>query len=113
MSSLALSLKHFCRSVELNDAYLRGYYGLKLLTSKLNTILSESTSAATKRSAQDDDDIPVPSAQTVKKLEEIATNKLAEIIRQHKSGKKGWQGYDEAEIIAARELLDRDGKTER
>ncbi|KAI4928717.1 hypothetical protein J4E85_005335 [Alternaria conjuncta] len=112
LSSLALSLKHFCRSVELNDAYLRGYYGLKLLTTKLNAILSDSDSAA-KRNTQEDDDVPVPNAQTVEKLEEIATNKLAEIIRQYKSGNKAWQGYDEAEIIAARELLDRDGKTER
>ncbi|KAB2100683.1 hypothetical protein AG0111_0g10921 [Alternaria gaisen] len=109
LTSLALSLKHFCRSVELNDGYLRGYYGLKLLTSKLNNALSDSTS---KRNAQEDDDIPVPNAQTVNKLEEIATNKLAEIIRLYKSGKKAWQGYDEAEIIAARELLDRNGKAE-
>jgi hypothetical protein len=49
----------------------------------------------------------------VKKLEELATSKLAEIIRQFSSGKKGWTGYDEAEVIAARELLDRDGKIER
>ncbi|KAF1832903.1 hypothetical protein BDW02DRAFT_570604 [Decorospora gaudefroyi] len=113
LSSLALSLKHFCRSVELNDSYLRGFYGLKLITSKLNGVLSDSASAPNKRTTQDDDDIPVPSIETVKKLEEIATSKLAEMVRQFKSGKKGWQGYDEAEVIAARELLDRDGKTER
>lgn len=28
---LAESLKRFCRSVELCDDYLRGYYGLKLV----------------------------------------------------------------------------------
>lgn len=28
-SYLAESLKRFCRSVELSDDYLRGYYGLK------------------------------------------------------------------------------------
>jgi hypothetical protein len=112
LNSLALALKHFCRSVELNDSYLRGYYGLKLLTSKLNSVLSDSSS--NKRNTQEDDnDIPLPSAATVKKLEEIATSKLAEIVRRYKSGRKDWGGYDEAEIIAARELLDRDGKTER
>jgi hypothetical protein len=109
---LALSLKHFCRSVELNDSYLRGYYGLKLIASKVNSVLSESSS--NKRNTQEDDtDIPLPSLATVKKLEEIATSKLAGIVRHYKSGRKGWTGYDEAEIIAARELLDRDGKSER
>lgn len=111
LSSLALALKHFCRSVELNDSYLRGYYGLKLLTSKLNADPTlTSSSAPTKRNAQDDnDDVSLPSSQIIQKLEEIATNKLAEMIRNYKSGKKGWQGFEEAEIIAARELLDRDG----
>ena len=104
-----MALKHFCRSVELNDSYLRGYYGLKLLTSKLNSILADSVSAPTKRPSQDDDEVPLPSPQIIKKLEEIATNKLAEMIRHYKSGDKAWQGYEEAEIIAARELLDRDG----
>lgn len=28
---LAESLKRFCRSIELCDDYLRGYYGLKLV----------------------------------------------------------------------------------
>jgi hypothetical protein len=98
--------------VELNDSYLRGYYGLKLLTSKLNSVLADSSS--NKRNTQEDDnDIPLPSIATVKKLEEIATSKLAEIVRRYKLGRKDWGGYDEAEIIAARELLDRDGKTER
>lgn len=116
LSALALSLKHFCRSIELNDSYIRGFYGLKLVSSKINTALSEPSSTShNKRNAQqqDDDDIPIPSLATVKKLEEIATKKLAEIVRQYKSGSKGWTGYEEAEIIAARELLDRDGKVER
>jgi hypothetical protein len=98
--------------VELNDSYLRGYYGLKLLTSKLNSVLADSSS--NKRNTQEDDnDIPLPSIATIKKLEEIATSKLAEIVRRYKSGRKDWGGYDEAEIIAARELLDRDNKAER
>ncbi|KAJ5022587.1 hypothetical protein J3E73DRAFT_426423 [Bipolaris maydis] len=109
-SSYALALKHFCRSVELNDSYLRGYYGLKLLTSKLNnTLLSDpATSSAATTRRDDSDDVSLPSPEIIRKLEEIATNKLAEMIRNYKSGKKGWQGFEEAEIIAARELLDRD-----
>lgn len=111
-------MKHFCRSIELNDSYLRGYYGLKLVTSRFSSLSPESSSSINKRNnnnnnAQDDDDVPIPAISTVKKLEEIATSKLAEIVRQYKSGTKGWAGYDEAEVIATRELLDRDGKVER
>lgn len=113
LTSLAMSLKHFCRSVELNDSYLRGFYGLKLISSKLTRLLSESSSSTTSKRnlAQEDDDVSVPSISTLQKLEELATNKLAEIVRQYKSGNKAWQGFDEADVIAARELLDRDGQT--
>jgi hypothetical protein len=112
LPALALALKHFCRAVELNDAYLRGYYGLKLVSSKLLTVLNDSTATTTVKrgNAQDDDEIPIPKIASVKKLEEIATKKLGEIVRNAKAGKTG---YDEAEVIAARELLDRDGKIER
>jgi hypothetical protein len=105
-------LKHFCRSIELNDSYLRGYYGLKLITSKLIPVLSDPASTPNKRGGnnQDDDEVPLPKIGTVKKLEEIATTKLAEIIRKASSGKTG---YDQAEIVAARELLDRQGKGEQ
>jgi hypothetical protein len=115
LSALSLSLKHFCRSIELNDSYLRGYYGLKMLTSKLIPLLSESTSVSNKRgnNSQDDDDVPIPKLDSVKKLEEIATKKLGEIVRNATSGKSGWTGYDQAEVLAARELLDSEGKIER
>lgn len=84
------------------------------MASKLISALSESSTATNKRSSQqDDDDVPLPQVSTIMKLEEIATSKLAEIVRQFGGKKKGWSGYDEAEVIAARELLDRDAKTER
>ncbi|KAF2034770.1 hypothetical protein EK21DRAFT_55974 [Setomelanomma holmii] len=113
LSSLALALKHFCRVVELNDSYLRGYYGLKLLTTKLIPLLSDAPQSSNKRggNAQDDDDVPIPKLATVEKLEELATNKLGEIVRNASARK--WMGYDEAEVIAARELLDRGGRIER
>ena len=113
LSALALALKHFCRAVELNDSYLRGFYGLKLVTSKLLPLLDDSTSTTVKRAAPDDDDIPLPSPDAVRKLEEIATRKLAKIVRAFKGGRKDGAGYDEAEVAAARELLGGEGKTER
>lgn len=49
--------------------------------------------------------MPVPTLTSVQKLDELATKKLGEFIRDFGSKKKGQSGYDEAEIIAAKELL--------
>lgn len=57
----------------------------------------------------EEDDLPLPTLSTVERLNELATAKLAEIIRHYTAGEKGWDGYDEAEVIATRALLDRDG----
>ncbi|KAF2733737.1 protein prenylyltransferase [Polyplosphaeria fusca] len=110
LAPLNLSLKNFARSIELNDSYLRGYYGLKLVCQKLIPLLSESSSVSKRNQ---DEDGPPPNLETVKKLEELATSKLAEIVRRYQPGTKEWQGYDGAEVIAARELLNRDANTER
>ena len=53
-------------------------------------------------------DLAPPTLATVQKLNELATAKLAEILRRASTGEKGWDGYEQAELIAARELLDRD-----
>ncbi|KAF3000384.1 hypothetical protein E8E14_006875 [Neopestalotiopsis sp. 37M] len=99
---LAEAIKRFCRSVELCDDYLRGFYGLKLATRKL---LQERPKAAKQ---SNDDDLPLPDAATLQRLDELATEKLAEITRKFAAGEKGWQGYDEAEIVAAKALLEED-----
>jgi len=75
-------------------------------------ILSSPPPTSSKRNQADDSDadIPPPKIETVKKLDELATKKLAEIVRRYSKGENGWMGYEEAEVIAARELLDREGK---
>ncbi|KAI0977349.1 tetratricopeptide [Xylaria arbuscula] len=98
---LTEALKRFCRSVELSDNYLRGYYGLKLTVQQL---LNEASSKASK--ASESEEWPIPPSSTLQKLDEVATEKLAEIVRRNTSGEKDWQGYDKAEIAAARELLE-------
>ncbi|CAJ2507861.1 Uu.00g090470.m01.CDS01 [Anthostomella pinea] len=98
---LAEALKRFSRSIELCDDYLRGYYGLKLTTTQL---LSEPQKASKQT---EPDELAVPSSATVQKLDEAATEKLAEIVRRHTAGERDWQGYEEAEITAARELLEK------
>ncbi|KAJ8120563.1 hypothetical protein ONZ43_g2757 [Nemania bipapillata] len=98
---LTEALKRFCRSVELCDNYLRGYYGLKLTTQQL---LSEASLRASKQT--EPQEWPIPASSTLRNLDEVATEKLAEIIRRNSAGETDWQGYDEAEISAARQLLD-------
>jgi ER membrane protein complex subunit 2 len=53
----------------------------------------------------------LPDPKTVELLNQNATEKLSEIVRRSVNGEKGWQGYDSAELIAARELLDRDASS--
>ena len=50
--------------------------------------------------------LPLPPLATVKKLNELATAKLAEIVRKSASGASEWDGYNAAEILAGRALLD-------
>ncbi|KAF2134058.1 hypothetical protein P153DRAFT_330836 [Dothidotthia symphoricarpi CBS 119687] len=112
LPALALATKHFCRAIELNESYLRAYFGLKQVAATLIPLLSASPSASTavKRAAQDDDEIPIPTLATVQKLDELATRKLAEIVRCAKRGGREGGGYDEAEVEAVRELLGRSEK---
>lgn len=51
-----------------------------------------------------------PSIASVTKLNELATSKLAEIVRKSASGDKDWNGYNAAEITAARELVEKDAQ---
>ena len=51
------------------------------------------------------DEFTLPEAATLRELDAAATEKLGLIVRHYSAGKKGWQGYDPAEIEAARELL--------
>lgn len=48
----------------------------------------------------------IPATSTLQKLDKVATEKLAEITRRNLAGEKDWQGYSEAEIAAARDLLE-------
>ena len=101
LKSLIQAQKSFCRSVELCDDYLRGYYGLKLTTSKVLTMPNNVASIA-------DEDVQPPTTAVVQRLNELATLKLEIIIRKASTKMAGWEGYEESEIIAARELLNRE-----
>ncbi|KAF2757040.1 tetratricopeptide-like protein [Pseudovirgaria hyperparasitica] len=105
-STLSEALRRYCRSLELCDDYLRGYYGLKITCQKILENAPKTSSKAVAAS----EDLPPPSPAKVEKLHELATKKLAEIVRRASQQEPGWDGYDEAELIAARALLDRDAE---
>ncbi|CZT18048.1 related to kinetoplast-associated protein KAP [Ramularia collo-cygni] len=108
LKTLSESMRRFCRSIELCDYYLRGYYGLKLSTTKLLDVLA--TSKKSQQAAADPvtGELATPSLAAVTKLNEVATSKLVEIVRRSASGEKDWDGYNAAEVIAARELIEKD-----
>jgi len=110
---LAESLKRFCRSIELCDDYLRGYYGLKLVTTFLlanNTELSAAASSSSRKQSSKDADeesgFSIPDTTTIQKLDARATEKLSEIVRRGSAREPGWEGYDADEVVAARDLLE-------
>jgi hypothetical protein len=54
--------------------------------------------------------LPTPDLKTVERLNETATAKLSEIVRRSVGGEAGWEGYDKAELIAAKALLNSDAE---
>ncbi|KAK6350826.1 hypothetical protein TWF718_004011 [Orbilia javanica] len=93
VEKLEASLRWYLRAVELCDGYLRGYYGVKLVTGKL----LESKISATNRTIPE---------EKINKLNSVATVQLNDIVTGSEKGKKGFTGYDSAEVAAAKELLE-------
>ncbi|KAL8768120.1 MAG: hypothetical protein Q9209_005583 [Squamulea sp. 1 TL-2023] len=81
--TLAESVRRFCRSIELCDGYLRGYYGLKLATDKLLVVLRDiaRTDSRTSSSSRNQE-LAIPSVETLQKLSESATSVLTEVARK-------------------------------
>lgn len=120
---LAESLKRFCRSIELCDDYLRGYYGLKVVSCSLRSyplawhtdqlqVTSKLLNDPSKASKQADPvDFAVPSISTIERLSEKATQKLSEIVRRSTAKESGWRGYEESEVMEAQDLLSMESAT--
>lgn len=98
---LAEAMRRFCRSIELCNDYLRGHYGLKLTSDRLLSIFPDHTRSTGEVATADNGELPMFSTAVVRRLNEQATLKLAEITRTTNSN------CDVAEINAARDLLDR------
>ncbi|KAL8852417.1 MAG: hypothetical protein Q9221_002723 [Calogaya cf. arnoldii] len=86
LGSLAESVRRFCRSIELCNGYVRGYYGLKLASDRLLGLLGNSDQADSQVSNSGrKHELPVPSVEVLQKLSERATSMLAEIARNASS----------------------------
>ncbi|KAL1959263.1 hypothetical protein VTO42DRAFT_2450 [Malbranchea cinnamomea] len=99
LTVLAESVKRFCRSIELCDDYLRGYYGLKLSTTRLLERMGS-------KAGRGGDSLP--SRETLGKLQALATKKLRELVKSRCSDVKSWE-WNQSDLIAAQELLEKDG----
>jgi len=85
---------------------------LLMLPQVVQKLLSDETNNSAKQT--DDNEAALPDTKTLERLHELATSKLAEIVRHYTANDRGWRGYNEIEIAAARELLaEGSPKTER
>ncbi|EEQ34473.1 Inositol phosphatase SIW14 [Microsporum canis] len=100
LRTLAESVRRFCRSIELCDDYLRGYYGLNLSTARLLERLGPKS--------RRDDMLPTP--ETTQKLHDLSIRKLREIVKERCEAGVSPE-FNESELIAAQALLDRLSKS--
>lgn len=95
-NTLFQAVQRFSRSIELCDRYLRGYYGLKLVTDRLIALNDKYG----KESDQSSMRTGMPMS-TIKNLNKIAREEISDIVHRPVAG------YDQADVISAKELLDR------
>ena len=111
LKNLTRSIKSFCRSVELCEDYLRGYYGLKLATSRLLQVLDRAGISPVATRDLADDEFAPPSLATAQRLNQAATSTLAGIVRKANLNTSGWEGYEHSEVIAVKALLNSEGNS--
>ncbi|KAL4771675.1 hypothetical protein BDW60DRAFT_188903 [Aspergillus nidulans var. acristatus] len=92
---LRYSIQHFCRSIELCEDYLRGFYGLALAASR---ILFEETPEATSG-------YPKFWQESFRRLQALAIEKLSAILTRQYSLAPHLRDYEENELAAVKELL--------
>ncbi|MCJ1305051.1 hypothetical protein MMC08_007865 [Hypocenomyce scalaris] len=110
---LAEAVRRFCRSIELCEGYLRGYYGLKMATDQFLKVPGHDAnpSAALTSPSSSNNELPALSKATAEKLNERSTAVIAEIVRRTTSGNANCGPHQDSEVIAARELLDRSAQS--
>ncbi|KAL4737783.1 hypothetical protein BDV11DRAFT_190907 [Aspergillus similis] len=97
---LRYSIQHFCRSIELCEDYLRGFYGLAVATSR---ILVEETPETTSG-------YPKLGQESFRRLQALATEKLSTILKMQYSLAPHLRDYEENELAAVKVLLSGSGE---
>ncbi|MCJ1396327.1 hypothetical protein MMC18_009216 [Xylographa bjoerkii] len=109
--ALTEAIRRYCRSIELCDGYLRGYYGLKTSTDRfLETCYQGNKINA--RIMKDNGSSTRLALDVVKKLNKKATGELQRIVDQKTVEDERYSGYEEPEIISAKALLDQSSQAE-
>ncbi|MCJ1387029.1 hypothetical protein MMC17_010158 [Xylographa soralifera] len=103
--ALTEAIRRYCRSIELCDGYLRGYYGLKISTDRfLETCYQDNKTIV--HVAKDNGSSTRLALDVVKKLNKKATEELQKIVDQKALIDEKYSGYEKSEIISAKALLD-------
>jgi tetratricopeptide (TPR) repeat protein len=89
------SVQHFCRSIELCDDYLRGFYGL---------ILASSHMLEKEYAHEKFPEAVTASKTTLTQLKSLGLQKLGDIVRSRSVDDQHWAS-SRSELIAAKELL--------
>lgn len=76
--------------------------GRSQTSDRMLSVLPEDGKPTGQMVSTENSDLPMPSTATVRKLNELATSKLARFTRRTIES-----GHDYAEIVAAKDLLDR------
>ena len=84
------AVKYYLRSIELCEDYLRAYYGLVLVCSKVLKLGK----------------VQGKDKERVEALYTRGQKRLGEIVSRARRRDKGWEGYSEAEVSAASKLLE-------
>jgi len=109
--SLTEAIRRHCRSIELCNGYLRGYYGLKISTDRfLETCHQDNKTNG--RAMKDSGSATRLALDRVKELNRKATEGLKKIVDHKIVGNNKYSDYGESEIISAKALLDQSSQAD-
>ena len=105
------SIRRCCRSIELCDGFLRGFYGLKLSTDRLLKFHDSESKKATGNAqlSTSHSELPNMSRSVAQVLNKKAERQLADIVHRYHAGQLEYQYYEPSEIRAVEELLSSKG----
>ncbi|MCJ1356398.1 MAG: hypothetical protein MMC33_006393 [Icmadophila ericetorum] len=103
---LVAATRHYCRSIELCEGYLRGLYGLKLTTDRfLEVVQRDDRREGAHKANSDATGSPSLPLQDMRMLNKKTTKILKSIVRGKEAGNFSHLGYSDSEVGAVKDLL--------